>query len=79
MTSYRAFNKLMAKLPAEEHGVRMRTANFFFEAPIESMPGQLEKMQEIEAVTEVCQVSFATLVAKRGICYRFRASSATRS
>ncbi|KAL0947332.1 hypothetical protein HGRIS_013451 [Hohenbuehelia grisea] len=49
MTSYRALDKLMHTLPAEEHGVRMRAANFFFEQPLTNMPGQLEKMLEIEA------------------------------
>ena len=53
MTSYRALSKLMSTLPAEEHGVRMRAANFFFEQTLDAMPGQLEKMYEIEAQTEV--------------------------
>ena len=53
MTSYRALERLMDFLPVEEHGVRMRIANFFFEAPIESMPSQLEKMNEIAAVPDV--------------------------
>ncbi|KAJ8469198.1 hypothetical protein ONZ45_g16974 [Pleurotus djamor] len=53
MTSYRALSKLMSTLPAEEHGVRMRAANFFFEQTLDAMPGQLEKMYEIEAQTEI--------------------------
>ncbi|KDQ55078.1 hypothetical protein JAAARDRAFT_208830 [Jaapia argillacea MUCL 33604] len=53
MTSYRALDELMKALPAEEHGVRMRTANFFFCDPVETMPGQLKKMVEIEAVSDI--------------------------
>ena len=43
----------MKTLPVEEHGVRMRAANFFFEQSLNDMPGQLEKMNEIEAEKEV--------------------------
>ncbi|GJE92682.1 FAD dependent oxidoreductase [Phanerochaete sordida] len=52
MTSYRAFQKLQEVLPADGehgHGIRMRTANFFFDKPIEENPDEYEKMQEIEA------------------------------
>lgn len=50
-TSYRAFQHLQEILPADGasgHGIRLRTANFFFDKPIESNPEELEKMQEIE-------------------------------
>lgn len=53
MTSYRAFDKLMQLFPAEEHGVRMRMANFFFTRAIEDMPGQLSKMNEICSQVDV--------------------------
>ncbi|KAF9487870.1 nucleotide-binding domain-containing protein [Pleurotus eryngii] len=53
LTSYRAWDKLMKTLPVEEHGVRMRVANFFFEQSLNDMPGQLEKMNEIEAAREI--------------------------
>lgn len=54
MIVYRVLVELMHLLPTEDHGVRMRMANFFFSQPLESMPGQLLKMHEIESVTEVC-------------------------
>lgn len=57
MTTYRALEHLMEKLPVEEHGVRMRMANFFFEKKLEAMPGQLEKMLEIQAVPGVSLTS----------------------
>ena len=50
-TSYRAFQHLQEILQADGasgHGIRLRTANFFFDKPIESNPEELEKMQEIE-------------------------------
>ncbi|KAF8993435.1 nucleotide-binding domain-containing protein [Cyathus striatus] len=47
MTSYRVFEQLMNSLPSQIHGVRWRMANFFFTKDIESMPGQLEKMNEL--------------------------------
>ncbi|KAF8873830.1 nucleotide-binding domain-containing protein [Infundibulicybe gibba] len=53
MTTYRGLDKLMHTLPAHEHGVRMRMANFFFEQSIDKMPGQLEKMNEIAAVHDI--------------------------
>jgi D-amino-acid oxidase len=53
MTSYRLFDTLMKTVPVEVHGTRMRMANFFFESSINDMPGQLEKMLEIEAQTEI--------------------------
>lgn len=43
----------METLPVEEHGIRMRMANFFFSRAMESMPGQMKKMVEIMAVPEV--------------------------
>ena len=52
MTSYRAFQKLQEILPADGekgHGIRMRTANFFFDKPIEDNAEEHEKMLEIEA------------------------------
>ncbi|KAF8883580.1 hypothetical protein BD779DRAFT_1801963 [Infundibulicybe gibba] len=54
MTTYRGLDKLIHTLPAHEHGVRMRMANFFFEQSIHKMSGQLEKMNEIAAVHDVC-------------------------
>jgi D-amino-acid oxidase len=57
MTSYRAFDKLRKILPASGdddgsgssgHGIRMRTANFFFDKPIEQNAEEYEKMLEIE-------------------------------
>ncbi|KAH9832042.1 FAD dependent oxidoreductase [Rhodofomes roseus] len=48
MTSYRIFERLMEILPTEAHGVRMRLANFFFDRPLESLPDQYQKMEEIE-------------------------------
>jgi len=53
MTTYRAFDELMRTLPAEEHGVRMRMANFFFSKPLEEIPSQLCKMNEIKAASDV--------------------------
>jgi D-amino-acid oxidase len=53
MTSYRALDKLVRTIPVEEHGVRMRMANFFFEKDISEMPDQLEKMLEIASVKDV--------------------------
>ncbi|KAF8875169.1 FAD dependent oxidoreductase [Infundibulicybe gibba] len=53
MTTYRGLDKLMHTLPAQEHGVRMRMANFFFEQSIHKMSGQLEKMNEIAAVHDI--------------------------
>ncbi|KAF8897693.1 FAD dependent oxidoreductase [Infundibulicybe gibba] len=52
MTTYRAMDKLMHTLPVQEHGIRMRMANFFFQERLENMPGQLEKMNEIAAVKD---------------------------
>ena len=51
MASYRAFDKLRKVLSADGasgHGVRMRTANFFFDKPIEQNAEEYEKMIEIE-------------------------------
>jgi D-amino-acid oxidase len=51
-TSYRAFQKLNDILPADGesgHGIRLRTANFFFDKPLETNPEEYEKMVEIEA------------------------------
>ncbi|EPS99473.1 hypothetical protein FOMPIDRAFT_1086801, partial [Fomitopsis schrenkii] len=48
MTSYRLFERLMDMLPVEDHGVRMRLANFFFDRPLENLPDQYQKMKEIE-------------------------------
>ncbi len=51
MTSYRAFDQLRKILPADGaagHGIRMRTANFFFDKPIEQNAEEYEKMLEIE-------------------------------
>ncbi|KAF8880844.1 nucleotide-binding domain-containing protein [Infundibulicybe gibba] len=53
MTTYRGLEKLIHTLPAQEHGVRMRMANFFFEQSIHRMSGQLEKMNEIAAVHDI--------------------------
>ncbi|KAF8656402.1 hypothetical protein AX16_002547 [Volvariella volvacea WC 439] len=53
MTTYRALDRLMKIVPVEEHGVRMRMANFFFEQVLEKMPGQLEKMLEIQDVPDI--------------------------
>ncbi|KAF8880845.1 nucleotide-binding domain-containing protein [Infundibulicybe gibba] len=53
MTTYRGLEKLIHTLPAQEHGVRMRMANFFFEQSIHKMSGQLEKMNEIAAVHDI--------------------------
>ncbi|KAF8880840.1 nucleotide-binding domain-containing protein [Infundibulicybe gibba] len=53
MTTYRGLDKLIHTLPAQEHGVRMRMANFFFEQSIHRMSGQLEKMNEIAAVHDI--------------------------
>ena len=52
MTSYRVFQKLQEIMPADGeagHGIRMRTANFFFDKPVEENPEEYEKMLEIEA------------------------------
>jgi D-amino-acid oxidase len=58
MTSYRAFDQLRQIIPASGddddesgssgHGIRMRTANFFFDKPIEQNAEEYEKMLEIE-------------------------------
>ena len=56
MTSYRAFQKLQEIHPADGeagHGIRLRTANFFFDKPIESNQEEYEKMLEIEEA-QVC-------------------------
>ena len=56
MTSYRAFDQLRKVLPADGasgHGIRMRTANFFFDKPIEQNAEEYEKMLEIEEA-KVC-------------------------
>ncbi|KAF8877515.1 FAD dependent oxidoreductase [Infundibulicybe gibba] len=53
MTSYRGFDKLIHALPVEEHGVRMRMANFFFGQSIHKMSGQLQKMNEISAAHDI--------------------------
>ncbi|KDQ33773.1 hypothetical protein PLEOSDRAFT_1099731 [Pleurotus ostreatus PC15] len=68
LTSYRALDKLMKTLPVEEHGVRMRAANFFFEQSLNDMPGQLEKMNEIEAEKEIQGfLHDPTLVSKHAV------------
>jgi D-amino-acid oxidase len=59
MTSYRAFDKLRKIIPADGsdgHGIRMRTANFFFDKPIEQNAEEYEKMLEIEEA-QVCSLS----------------------
>lgn len=59
-TSYRAFQKLQEVLPADGaagHGIRMRTANFFFDKPIEENAEEYEKMREIEAAQVSCTVT----------------------
>lgn len=56
MTSYRIFDKLRKILREDGscgHGVRMRTANFFFDKPIEENAEEYEKMLEIEKA-QVC-------------------------
>ena len=56
MTSYRAFQKLQEIRSADGetgHGIRLRTANFFFDKPIESNQEEYEKMLEIEEA-KVC-------------------------
>ncbi|KAF8993434.1 hypothetical protein BDQ17DRAFT_1412976 [Cyathus striatus] len=53
MTTYRALDELIKAVPTEVHGVRWRMANFFFTKSIESMPGQLEKMNEIIGAPDV--------------------------
>ncbi|KAJ3558154.1 hypothetical protein NM688_g1095 [Phlebia brevispora] len=57
MTSYDVLEKLQKILPAEAHGVRMRTANFFFDRPIEENEEEYSKMREI-AAAKVCRASF---------------------
>ena len=57
MTSYHVFERLMDLLPVEDHGVRMRLANFFFDRPLENLPDQYQKMREIEG----CGVSQLSL------------------
>ncbi|KZS99979.1 FAD dependent oxidoreductase [Laetiporus sulphureus 93-53] len=47
MTSYHVFEVLMRIFTAEVHGVRVRRANFFFDRPLENIPDQYQKMQEI--------------------------------
>ncbi|KAJ3553514.1 hypothetical protein NM688_g3568 [Phlebia brevispora] len=49
MTSYDVLEKLQKILPVEAHGIRMRTANFFFDRPIEENEEEYNKMREIEA------------------------------
>ncbi|KAJ3544712.1 hypothetical protein NM688_g5711 [Phlebia brevispora] len=49
MTSYNVLEKLQKILPVEAHGIRMRTANFFFDRPIEENEEEYNKMREIEA------------------------------
>ena len=61
MTSYRAFEKLQEILPADGeagHGIRLRTANFFFDKPVEENEEEYEKMLEIEQA----KVSFAGFI-----------------
>ena len=56
MTSYRAFDELRKMSSAEGpagHGIRMRTANFFFDKPVEQNAEEYEKMLEIEEI-QVC-------------------------
>ena len=51
LTSYKLFQKLQEKYPADGekgHGIRLRTANFFFDKPIEKNAEEYEKMLEIE-------------------------------
>ncbi|KAI0339900.1 nucleotide-binding domain-containing protein [Trametopsis cervina] len=70
MTSYRAFDKLRKILPADGasgHGVRMRTANFFFDKPIEQNAEEYEKMVEIEEVQIRGFERDASLVNKHAI------------
>jgi D-amino-acid oxidase len=58
MTSYHAFDKLQQILPAgdlPQHVIAMRMANFFFEKPLEDMPDELEKMEEI-STHDVCRM-----------------------
>ncbi|KAJ3527055.1 hypothetical protein NM688_g8178 [Phlebia brevispora] len=49
MTSYDVLEKLQKILPVEAHGIRMRTANFFFDRPIEENEEEYNKMREIQA------------------------------
>jgi hypothetical protein len=79
MTSYRALGKLVRSIPVEEHGVRMRMANFFHK-DLNDTPDQLEKMVEIEGVKDVrarspnrLSVSFLTAFE-----FRSKASNTTR-
>lgn len=56
MTSYRIFDKLQEIFPSRElpyHGIRLRTANFFFDDRIENRAADYHKMQEIENNKEV--------------------------
>lgn len=51
MTSYKLFQKLQEKYPADGekgHGIRLRVANFFFDKEIEKNAEEYEKMLEIE-------------------------------
>lgn len=64
MTSYRAFDRLRKILPAGGpfgHGVRMRTANFFFDTTIEENTEEYEKMCEIDEANVSITRASATL------------------
>ena len=64
MTSYRAFQRLQEILPADGeagHGIRLRTANFFFDKPVERNAEEYEKMLEIEAA-KVCFVQYTVFL-----------------
>ena len=77
MTSYHVFERLMALLPKEDHGVRMRPANFFFDRRLEELPDQYEKMKEIECCgVRTISASMVSIFNLRDIC-RLRNSSAT--
>lgn len=68
----------MKTLPADEHGVRMRAANFFFEQSLSDMPGQLEKMNEIEAEKEVLSSTFMIVSPSHTSLHRSKGSCTTR-
>src|ERR1700728_1538660 len=74
MTSYRIFDKLARIISAEEHGVRMRLSNFFFHKNLGEMPEQLQKMQEIESMLEVCCNSWSLSSRQSNYKLRFKDS-----
>ncbi|KAJ3548551.1 hypothetical protein NM688_g5281 [Phlebia brevispora] len=58
---------LQETLPVEAHGIRMRTANFFFDRPIEENEEEYNKMREIETAKIRGFVHDPTLVKKHEI------------